>query len=196
MKKVDSVKKLQGEIKKLKKLAYFDELTGLFNRHGFKEEARRFLSEVYFEKANSEKRKNLVIKNFGLIFFDIDYFKKVNDTYGHPAGDKILKIFGETLLDRVRSLDLVARWGGEEMVAGLPGASEKDAREVAENIRRRVEDLTVVSHGKKIKFTISAGVAATDGAVELESLLEQADRALYHAKHSGRNRVVKFSDLG
>src|ERR1051325_2878685 len=108
-------KRLIKEIERLKLLAYKDELTGLVNRRGFKEEAEKFISEVMREKGK-EHRKSFAIRNFGLIIFDVDNFKKINDTYGHPAGDEALKFLGKKVVGRVRDIDIVGRWGGEELV--------------------------------------------------------------------------------
>lgn len=192
--KRESVRQLKAEIKHLRALAYVDELTGILNRHGFKEEAKRFLGEVV-RGGGAEKRKNVLINDFSLILFDADYFKKVNDTYGHPAGDIVLKVLAETIADRVREIDIVARWGGEEILTGMVGASEKDAAEVAEDIRARIENLVVKYKNKKIKFTVSAGVASLGKSGDFEEVLSHVDEALYKAKSAGRNKVMKYSDL-
>lgn len=190
---INDLKKLHAEVKRLKRLAYRDELTGLFNRRGFKDEAYKFLHQIVKEKEG--KRRKLIINSFGAILIDLDFFKKINDTFGHDAGDAALKHVSKIILERARDIDVVGRWGGEEIVIGLIGADERDAELVAETIRERVEASEVVWKRKKFKLTLSAGVARFDGKESVEGLIARADKALYKAKHTGRNRVVKFSDL-
>lgn len=194
-KEVKQIEKLEAEIHRIKRLAYIDELTGLFNRHGFKVEADKFLHELNAPKEEMTKRRAALINNFSVIMIDADHFKKVNDTYGHPAGDAILKMLGSTITGRVRDLDMVGRWGGEEIIIGLPGASEKDAGIIAEIIREKVERERVVHKKKSIGVTISSGVAVHSHGDTLEALIHNADKALYEAKRTGRNKVVKFSEI-
>ncbi|KKU91191.1 MAG: hypothetical protein UY23_C0003G0029 [Candidatus Jorgensenbacteria bacterium GW2011_GWA1_48_11] len=188
------IQKLKKEIKRLKELAYKDELTGLFNRHGFKEEARKFVSAVVrFGRTN--KRKSFLVKNFGLIVFDIDDFKKLNDAYGHLAGDLVLKSLSRFISRRVRDSDIVARWGGEEIIVGLVGASESDAFGVAENIRRGIAGKELNYNRRKINLSVSGGVADMVKIGDFEKLFDRADKALYRAKKLGKNRIILYSDL-
>lgn len=194
----DQIKKLEKEIERLKDLAYKDELTGLYNRRGFKSEAKKFLKEIAAFKKYLNKRESFLIKNFGLIVFDIDNFKKLNDRYGHPAGDEVLKKLSGLVLERVRDIDLAARWGGEEIAIGLIGADENDAFNIADDIRQKLAQTKFSWHDEKIGFTVSGGVADFDGEKKLKSfddLFELADKALYEAKEKGKNCVVKSSDL-
>lgn len=180
-------KQLEKELKRLRELAYKDELTGLFNRRGFKEESARFLAEVTKFRKQPERRESFVVKNFGLILFDIDNFKKLNDTYGHEAGDKALQKLAAIIAERVREIDIVSRWGGEEIIVGLVGAAERDAYNIAESIREKVK--------KETKFTVSGGVVSFDEAHNFDKLFELADKALYKAKNSGKNKIIKASSL-
>ena len=189
------IKKLEKEIKELRELAYKDELTKLYNRHGFKEESEKIISQVGAFLKHGDKRKSLVIKDFSLIIFDIDNFKKLNDKYGHQAGDEALKFFGNLVLDRVRRIDSVARWGGEEIVVGLAGASEDDAYKIADDIREKLEKGNFTFHKKKINFTASGGVASLDKTKNFDKLFYCADKALYKAKRTGKNKIIKHSDL-
>ena len=186
---------LKEEVRKPRKVAYRDELTHLYNRRGFKNDARKFLKEVVLFKNNPERRKSFIVKNLSLIIFDIDYFKKFNDTYGHQAGDKVLKLLAKLIIKKVREIDLVARWGGEEIVVCLIGAGEKDAVKIAEGIRQDVERLSFGFGKKMVKFTVSGEVASFDSAKDFDTLFESADKALYKAKKNGRNRIVAFSSL-
>lgn len=187
MDKDKQIEELKAEIEKLKTLTNKDELTGILNRRGFKEEVGQFISEVSSFKDHPERRKSMVIKNFSLAIFDVDDFKKINDTYGHQVGDKALQFLSKLILDRAREIDLVARWGGEEIIVGLPGADTEDAFNFAEDIRNKLENSDY-----EVKFTVSGGVAGFHEAVDFDRLFKNADDALYEAKNSGKNRIIKF----
>jgi len=131
------IKELEKEVAQLKELAYKDELTTLYNRHGFKEESAKFIDEVKGYLDNPSRRKNFLIKSFSLAIFDIDNFKKINDTYGHQAGDAILKLVSKIIKERVREIDMAARWGGEEIIVGLVGSDEDQAYEITNDIRKK-----------------------------------------------------------
>ncbi len=190
-----TIAELEAEIKRLRALAYLDELTGLYNRHGFRIEADRFLHELNLPHERATLRQNVLIKNFAVILIDADFFKKINDVHGHAMGDAVLKLLATTILGRVRDLDIVGRWGGEEIVIGLPGASESDAAKIAEIIREKVAAEYVKKGRSKIGVTISAGVSSHAHGASLDELVHNADLALYEAKHGGRNRVVRFTEL-
>ena len=188
-----TIKSLKAEVRKLRKLAYFDELTGLLNRRGFKDMVQKFSHQISREKEG--RRKKVKLSSLSIALIDLDHFKKVNDTYGHDAGDAALKHISKIILGRVRDLDVVGRWGGEEIVLGLVGADENDSVLVLDSIRERLPTHTLNFQHKKITFTLSAGVAGFDVGSSLDKVVAMADEALYKAKHSGRNKVVKFSDL-
>lgn len=137
------------------------------------------------------KRSEMLSIPFSLVLFDIDYFKKINDTYGHAAGDYILKELATTIKDRlVRTNDFFARYGGEEFVLVLSGSPLKDALDVAERIRTTIEAHDFVFKGTKISVTISAGVYSKQKEIlSWDQIFEKADQALYMSKNSGRNRV-------
>jgi diguanylate cyclase (GGDEF)-like protein len=189
------IARLKREIARLKELVNKDELTSLYNRRGFKDESGKFISQLVVSPKFKEKRKSFVIKNFSLIIFDIDNFKKLNDKYGHLVGDEALKFLARLIGERVRDIDIVCRWGGEEIVVGLIGASEKDAFNVADDIREKLERRFLKWKNKKIKFTVSGGVASFDKVKNLEELFHRADEAMYRAKKLGKNRIIKYSDL-
>jgi len=190
------IKKLEREIKLLRELLGRDELTGLYNRRGFRDEAEKFIKEIIISN-KIEKRKKFLVKNLAIIIFDIDYFKKLNDTYGHTAGDSGIKFLSKLIKERIRTIDFAMRWGGEEFVVGLVGADEKDAFNIAEDIRKRLEYSKMKLPHRKgyVKFTVSAGVASFDKAKDFDKVFNSADKALYKAKNSGRNRTVRFSQL-
>ncbi len=157
-----------------------DQLTGLPNRRAFEEE----FSEMIAETDRYGKPSALVI-------VDVDFFKKVNDTYGHDAGDKVLKQVGMTLVAQKRTTDKVARLGGEELAILLPQTERDGALEAAERCRRAIEAMAVEHGGTRISVTASFGVAMYEPRSQgAGSLFDRADQALYAAKHGGRNRVV------
>ncbi|MEW4371203.1 GGDEF domain-containing protein [Paenibacillus kandeliae] len=165
----------------LKEKASRDHLTGLYNSRAF---------DSIFEQKLQRTQQNR--EPFSLLMIDIDYFKSINDTYGHAAGDTVLSSFGELLLDFVRSSDQCARKGGEEFVVLLNHCRFEQAQQTAEHLRRLVEQHSFpLLNGKQLHITISIGIA-TFPAIEAEQLLEQADQALYRAKHEGRNRVCSI----
>ena len=128
--------------------------------------------------------------------FDIDFFKKVNDTHGHLFGDEVLKMIGRTLSTELRSHDIFARYGGEEFVILLPETSSSCAHRVAEKLRTLIAEKSVEKEGVTEKITVSCGIATLnqDTMKNGNDLVENADRAMYHAKKTGRNRSVIFSD--
>lgn len=158
-----------------------DPLTGIFNRAYFED---RLGTELAYSK-----RHGTVVS---LLFIDIDFFKKVNDTYGHPAGDAVLKSFTATTFASLRTEDLLARYGGEEFAVLLRGINIQNARHVAERLRQSTSEMAVELDGQVIRVTISVGAASTacTGVTDRESLLAAADRRLYIAKNGGRNTVV------
>jgi diguanylate cyclase (GGDEF)-like protein len=130
-----------------------------------------------------------------LIVADLDYFKKINDNYGHPAGDAVLVNVASKLRNCIRPQEALGRYGGEEFLVVLPGASHTTALSVAERMRREVAAAPVVVNGVTFNLTISAGVASTDTfpSATTEELISRADVALYAAKDAGRNRVMQAS---
>ena len=164
-------------------LAITDELTQLFTirhfQHRMEEEVSRY--HRYGQKLS-------------LLMLDIDRFKSVNDRYGHPCGDFVLKELARILKSSVREVDVVARYGGEEFAILLPEADPKAASVVAERIRKAVEAHTFTFDGVSLNITISIGVASCPkDADNVKDLVSFADRALYRAKERGRNRVEIYS---
>lgn len=160
-----------------------DALTGVFNKGAL---------QAYAPEAI--KRSDLIGKPLSLIVFDIDFFKKVNDTYGHAAGDYVLKEISRLVRDKlVRTEDFFARFGGEEFVLVLSATPVSIAADVAERIRATIEAHKFEFDGTKMPITISLGVAMRNSkGEEWDQLFEQADQALYKAKNRGRNQVCIF----
>lgn len=167
---------------KLYNMAITDGLTELITHKHFK-----FVLEKEVERASRYKRV------FSLVMFDIDNFKKLNDTYGHQAGDEVLINIAKIAKDALRSSDTVARYGGEEFIAILPETDSEGAQIFAERLRKAIEDVEVMYDNKKLKVTISLGVATfPDHADCAEKLIKAADTALYVSKRNGRNITTVF----
>ena len=164
---------------KLREQAIRDRLTGLFNRHYFDETVPQAL--VRATQANYP---------VALVMMDIDYFKKINDTFGHQAGDLVLQAFGKLLSSQIRGDDIAFRSGGEEFVVLLPDMPLEQVYQRAEQIRLSCQELCIQSEGQEIYVTVSGGIALfpDDGETE-DELLQVADKALYAAKAAGRNCI-------
>jgi diguanylate cyclase (GGDEF)-like protein len=164
----------------LKRQAAYDSLTGLLNRG----EILRILKN---ELAKADREGNSV----GLIMADIDSFKKINDTYGHMAGDVVLRLTSERMHSLMRSYDFVGRYGGEEFMIILPGFDLQGAVALAERLRQSINDEGMNTPEGMIPVTISLGVTLSDmeRKLDMEALIKAADSALYKAKKNGRNRV-------
>ena len=163
-------------------MAVTDGLTGLHNR-------RYVTSHI----ENLVNRANVDGKPISVMMLDLDFFKKINDTHGHAAGDDVLRGFADRLRGRLRGIDLAARYGGEEFVVVMPDTDGETAGIVAERLRAFIAEqpFRLEDKGKPLAVTVSIGVSSSRGADETaESMLERADKALYEAKHAGRNRVV------
>lgn len=161
------------------RLMTVDGLTNAYNKRFFSEELEKEIS-----------RSRRYSRDFSLILFDIDHFKQVNDTYGHLAGDAILRQLAGLIQSRIRRDDSLARIGGEEFGILLPEVAENGAYELAEKLRHLVEDKVFVFEGLKLNITISLGVAQWNPKItDPHALIKSADEKLYEAKHSGRNQV-------
>jgi diguanylate cyclase (GGDEF)-like protein len=160
-----------------------DPLTGMFNRRGFAEATSRVIER----EANAGRPVTVLI-------FDIDHFKSINDRFGHPAGDEILKLFATVVVNTLRISDLSGRIGGEEFAALLPCSLEEGVI-AAERVREAFADSGIEVEEGPVDTTVSIGVAGGPAGTELEVLLAAADTALYQAKRSGRNRVEAAEEL-
>ena len=171
---------MKEEESKLKDFAEVDELTGIYNRRKFNDLVTYHINE--FKRYKTE---------FSLIFIDLDNFKKINDTYGHPIGDTILQKFAQITKDNIRDIDIFARWGGEEFILLLPNTDIDNAYIVSEKIRKSIENY----HSSLIgSFTVSLGISSITPNDTKESLLKRADVALYKAKKEGKNKTVIYKE--
>lgn len=167
---------------KLKELSIRDSLTGLYNR--------RALEEIM-----DLERSKRVPSPLAILILDVDDFKAINDTFGHPAGDRVLSVLGRLLKDNCRKENIVARYGGEEFAILMTNTALTGAVKVAERLRKVLAAQNFAFAGRKVKLTVSIGVACSAGkSADPETLLSQADQALYRAKRSGKNRVCSLED--
>ena len=170
---------LKERVRKERDQALTDTLTGIPNRLAWEERVKQEYARW---------------KRFGtpltLLVWDVDHFKRINDEFGHRAGDKVLKVIANLLADNVRETDFVARYGGEEFTVLMPGADPEAARGVAEKLRAAVEHCGFHYKGDEVPITISCGIAGFRDGDSVEAVFERADRALYQAKAEGRNRCV------
>ncbi|MEW5928580.1 MAG: diguanylate cyclase [Gemmatimonadota bacterium] len=172
--------------RKLRKLSITDGLTELFNH--------RHVHELLHEEFERSRRSG---EPLAVVMIDLDRFKAVNDTYGHPTGDVILYETARIIRETAREIDMVGRYGGEEFIAILPNTAEDEASKFAERVRTGVEGYVFRDEANEVRMTASSGVASFPGldSDTPEALLKRADEALYVAKESGRNRVVRASEM-
>lgn len=171
-------KNLERDREEFRKLSILDELTGVFNRRHIVTSLQEEMNQFFLLK-----------RKFSLILLDVDFFKKINDTFGHPAGDLVLKEVVNVICSCLRSADQVGRYGGEEFVVILPNADKNNAFKIAERIRIKVASYRF-SDPTLPSATISGGIAEIREYDSMDSLLERADQNLYKAKNSGRNKIV------
>jgi diguanylate cyclase (GGDEF)-like protein len=174
-----TTQELEESNRKLEKLATSDGLTGLYNRRGL---------EQLFTYEMNKRTDN---QNLAVIMCDVDFFKKVNDKYGHNIGDTVLKGVGHAIEKCIRSQDSAGRWGGEEFMVLLPNTKLKIAKSIAQRICKTIAELNFEIVGS---VTVSAGVAVSDDETLMENVYHKADTALYIAKKNGRNRVEVFRE--
>jgi two-component system cell cycle response regulator len=173
--------RLRDNVQMSIEMAITDELTGLHNRRYMESHIGALVEQA------SARGKPLAVA-----MLDIDFFKSVNDTYGHDAGDDVLREFANRIRKSIRGIDLACRYGGEEFVLLMPETDLAVATAVSERLRRRIaSDPFRVQHGaRQVEVTISIGIAAFCGGDNAATLIKRADQALYRAKRDGRNRVV------
>jgi len=180
------IEALKNEIKKAKEEALSDGLTGLINRRGFDMALAACLRET---KENGPS----------MLIADIDFFKRINDTYGHLFGDKVIQAVSKILKDAAKDTQTAARYGGEEFVLLLPETTLDEAQRIADKIRATVEKINIkntIKNESIANITISLGVASYIQGESMTDFIARADRALYQSKHAGRNRVSVDSSKG
>ena len=175
----EKVKTLEEELNRTKTENMKDHLTGLLTRKAFSDEVKRI--ESAYERIKTQ---------YAVIFFDLDHFKKLNDTYGHECGDVVLSTFGKILNKSVREHDVAGRYGGEEFVAIIHFNLNRELLQFLKRIKTIVTENSFLYKDKKIKVTFSAGVAIRSSYPSYENTLQKADMLLYQAKENGRNKII------
>ena len=168
-----------AQIEKLHQLAFLDHLTGIGNR--------RFTEQTLTSRFEETQRYGW---SSGLLFTDIDHFKKINDTFGHETGDDVLKMVATTMKNALRPFDFVGRWGGEEFIVLLPQVDEKELKSIAERIRLLVAQSFLLQEENPIRVTVSIGGTLIQKSDTPNSTTTRADHLMYQAKLSGRNRAI------
>jgi two-component system cell cycle response regulator len=179
----EKIRQLNGELeeanRELEQLAAYDALSGLLNR-------RTLFSRIHVEIERAARMRVPLTA----LMVDIDRFKSVNDNYGHPCGDLVIREIGVKLQNRLRKYDFAGRYGGEEFFVLLSNSTEVQAQRIGDRFRREMAETRFTCNGESFGVTLSTGVARFHDGDTLESWIERADRALYQAKDAGRNRVV------
>ena len=175
---------LLEHVDKYKNEASTDSLTRLLNRRSF---------DNILEKAMSLFQENNL--HFSLVILDLDDFKKLNDTYGHQAGDEVLKVFGQILQKNMRQEDSAFRYGGEEFAIIASGDKAENIKLFIDRIRKQVKDHTVIFENEHIFFTFSAGISCVQKSFSTNDLINAADQALYYAKKHGKDQSVVYEEI-
>lgn len=183
---IETKRELEESIEKLHSISITDSLTKAYNRRYFFEVSKNIISTALRDK-----------NEVSLIMLDVDFFKKINDKYGHQAGDRVLENLVESINKIIRESDILARIGGEEFSILLNNTSKAGAKVIAEKIRSFVESHKITYHDKSIEITVSLGVSTMCSEVDsMDKLYKEADSRLYIAKRSGRNRVIDNKPIG
>ncbi|WP_319406341.1 sensor domain-containing diguanylate cyclase [uncultured Desulfosarcina sp.] len=167
------------KVRELEKLSFLDNLTQLANRRYLEMELDSRISEIQRYGTG-----------FGIVFMDIDFFKRVNDTYGHDVGDRVLKTVSRTFMNAARPSDLMGRWGGEEFIGILKRVDDDGLRSAAERVRSLVEKSHTRENGRTLTVTVSIGGTLANKTDTTDSIVKRADTLLYRSKENGRNRCT------
>jgi diguanylate cyclase (GGDEF)-like protein/PAS domain S-box-containing protein len=184
----EELEKLNIQLKALNEnlqtLSLIDPLSGLYNR--------RYFSEIMKKTFEDYKMKILhgIYTNFSICVSDIDLFKKVNDSFGHLAGDDIIKHVGNIIKTCIRDTDIAFRYGGDEFVILFHDVNKNDAGEIASRLSRTIMESPIISSEGEISITISMGISSVDEAIDINDLLDKADKRLYLSKKNGRNMIT------
>ncbi len=192
------IKDLKREIKHLQKLVVKDELTGVLNRRGLAEEVGIFFDDIVYLRQHPQNRRSLNVDDISVLFIDVDDFKKINDKFGHDGGDAVLKFISLELQKKIRKIDIIGRWGGDEFVVALIGTDEESAYKKAEFIRKHLNSKKVSEKHRGLQVEVSIGVASFKNSKtkSIEELTNAADKAMYYAKLKGaKNCTIKYSEV-
>ena len=182
--KAKSNRMLERAYEQMEELARYDELTGLYNRRSVSE-------RIEIEMV----RMGRTWRPFSLAMVDVDDFKTINDRYGHPCGDAVLKTLGLVMKDALRLQDVASRWGGEEFLLMLPETDMDGAWILAEKVRKRVESTVIEWEKQRLQLTVTIGISVYDRPGPLSACIQRADEALYRGKRTGKNQVIRSDNL-
>jgi len=189
--KNQEIEKLKKEILLLRKITFKDPLTGLYNRRGFLNEVNRLVKMVDGIQQRMPSNSSNLFENLGLIFVDLDDFKKINDNFGHKVGDMVLKKIAETLEKSLRKFDIVGRWGGDEFVILTLGVGKPIVLSIAQRLKNKVESLVFKEKKKNFNLTASFGATVFSSKdFKIEDYINKTDKAMYRAKKQGKNEIV------
>jgi diguanylate cyclase (GGDEF)-like protein len=181
---VATVRTRAARARQVNELMSKDSLTGLLKHSSIKERIEQELDRAHRHG-----------KPMSMAMVDMDHFKRVNDTWGHPMGDQVIKTLAHILRQRLRRQDSIGRYGGEEFAVVLPECTAEDALQLLEDVRQRFGEVRFIHKGQSFAVTLSAGIACSEQCADAQSLLAASDAALYVAKDSGRNQVRLFTDV-
>lgn len=166
-------------VRELEKMALLDNLTQLANRY--------YLERELHGRVEEKKRYHV---SFGILFMDIDHFKNVNDTYGHEAGDDVLRFVANTFVANARPFDLYGRWGGEEFIGVIRNIDRQDLERLGNRLRLLIEHAYIDREGEKLRVTVSIGATLAEEGDTIDDLVKRADNLMYQSKEGGRNRLT------
>ena len=178
----DKIKKLEKELTKSKKESSTDHLTGLLTRRAYDSEIEKF--EEAFKRDGQD---------YAIVFFDLDHFKNVNDSYGHDCGDVVLKTFAQIVMKLTRKTDIVGRYGGEEFVAAIKYDTEDELTKYLSRVKKTVTTNQFKYNDLKLSITFSAGVDLRSNNIRYDATIKKTDDLLYKAKNDGRNKIILAS---
>lgn len=166
-------------IEELEKLAFLDNLTQLANRH--------YIEKELHSRFEEKKRMNVP---FGILFMDIDHFKRFNDQYGHDVGDRVLKYVADTFIANTRPFDLYGRWGGEEFIGIIRNATKGDLEQLGKRLGMLISNSYIMDHNEKLQVTVSMGATLVKEDDTVDTLIKRADMLLYQSKAAGKNSLT------
>jgi len=178
----NKIKELENELKKSKEASTKDFLTNTYTRRAYEDELKKF-----------DERYERLQQDYAIVFFDLDHFKKVNDTYGHKAGDIVLKTFAALLLKLTRDIDIVGRYGGEEFIVAIHYNKETELEGYLQRIKDIVSRNKFICEGNKLKITFSAGIDLRSHHNSAHETIASADTLLYKAKNNGRDKIILWN---
>jgi len=174
-----STRLIEMRVKELEEMALIDNLTRLANRNAVQRE--------FFMRFEEYKRFGI---SFGVLYIDIDFFKKINDRYGHDLGDRTLKLVADTLVHNIRPFDVIGRWGGEEFIGIIRNVSRRQLKDLGERLRHLIANSYITLEEDKVQISISLGATLVLENDSIDSIIQRADTLLYESKRTGRNRLT------